>query len=97
MNFDLNCLCQLLASAPDEEIVSSEGCNAYLMEKVFRPMLRGEPPRIGEIDYGQFEEDDIGIVAAYFDRLWYQAQKIEQFVGAVSSIDPAACKVRRFC
>lgn len=37
MKMDLKNLCGLLASAGEEESVSSRDCNPYLLEKVLRP------------------------------------------------------------
>ena len=59
--------------------------------------MRGETVRLRDVDCEQFECEDIQWVSGYCDSLVMQSRKLEQVVGAVASIDPTACKARRYC
>ncbi len=97
MKLHLKELCRELGRAKEEETVPTAGVNPYLLEKVFRPALRGEAPMIRKIDYDQFEEEDIGGLCDYYESMWKTSQKLELFAGAVANLDPVACRNRRFC
>lgn len=97
MKMDLKGLCCLLAKANEEESVSSKDCNPYLLEKVLRPLMRNETLRLRDIDFSQFDADDIHTLSSYYESLEMQGRNLMQLVGAVASIEPTACKVRRFC
>ena len=97
MKMDLNNLCRRLARAREEESVSTRRCNPYLLEEVRRPLMRGEAVRLKSIDFSRFDEEDIHTLAAYYESLEMQGRKLAELVGAIARIEPAACKVRRFC
>lgn len=97
MKLHLKELCRELGRAKEEETVPAAGVNPYLLEKVFRPALRGEAPKIAKIDYDQFEEEDISGLYDYYESMWRTSQKLEQFTGAVANLNPIACRNRRFC
>ena len=97
MKMNLKALCRAFHKAPEEETVSTRNCNPYLLEQVARPLMRGESLRLRDVDCEQFESDDIRWLAGYCDSLSMQSRKLEQVVGAVASIEPAACKARRYC
>lgn len=97
MKLDLNCLCRQFAAAKEEKAVPSEGCNSYLLEQVLRPLMVGKTLRLREIDFSQFDSEDVRTLAGYYENLEMQGQKLSQFVGAVASLEPSACKARRFC
>ncbi|MCI8399287.1 MAG: hypothetical protein HFF90_07790 [Oscillibacter sp.] len=97
MKMDLKVLCKQLAQAKEEEVVSTEMCNPYLMEKVLRPLMRNETVLLKDIDFSQFDSEDIREIADYCESLEMEGQKLMQMVGAVANLEPAACKVRRFC
>lgn len=81
----------------EEETVPSKGVNPYLLENVLRPALQGEAPLLGDIDYEQFDLEDIGVLSDYYDNMWKAVKKLEQFVGAVTSFAPIPSQERRFC
>lgn len=97
MKMDLENLCRLLVSADEEESVSSEDCNLYLLEKVLSPLMRDETVLLKDIDFSQFDAEDIHTLDGYYQSLEMQGQKLMGLAGTVAAIEPAACKVRRFC
>lgn len=97
MKMDLKGLCGLLDKAKEEESVSSENCNRYLLETVLRPLMRDETVPVKRVDFGQFDTDDIRTLITYYEALEMQGQKLMELVGAISAIKPAASKARQFC
>lgn len=97
MKLHLKDLYRAFGKAKGEETVPSKGVNPYLLENVLRPVLQGEAPLLGDIDYEQFDLEDIGILSDYYDNMWQAAEKLEQFVGAVASFAPVPSQERRFC
>lgn len=97
MKMDLKNLCGLLASAGEEESVSSKDCNPYLLEKVLRPLMRAEAVLLKDIDFSQFDAEDIHTLKSYYYSLEMQGQRLMGLVGTVAAIEPAARKVRQFC
>ena len=97
MKMDLKCLCGQLSKAKEEEAVSTVNCNPYLLERVLRPLMRQERVLLKDVDFGQFDAEDIQEVAGYYESLEMEGRKLMQLVGAVANLEPAACKTRRFC
>lgn len=97
MKMDLSGLCKQLAHAKEEEAVPTEDCNPYLLECILRPLMRDERVMLKDIDFEQFEAEDVHTLSDYYDSLEMQGQKLLQLAGAVAAIEPVACKARRFC
>ena len=97
MKLRVNTLCRELDKAKEGEDISSAELNTYLLEKVLRPTMEENPPRLSEIDFEQFEHDDIAELADYCERLGVISSKLGQFVGAVAAIPAIPCRARQFC
>lgn len=97
MKLHLKDLCRELGRAKDEEAVPSKGVNPYLLKKVLRPTLQGEAPTLGSIDYTQFDEEDIGALSDYYEKMWRAGEKLGQFVTAAASLEPVPSRERQFC
>ena len=97
MKLHLKDLYREFGKAKEGETVPSKEVNPYLLENVLRPALQGEAPMLGDIDYEQFDLKDIGALSDYYDNMWQVAEKLEQFVGAVTSFAPIPGRERRFC
>lgn len=97
MKMDLKCLCKQLVQTKEEEAVSTANCNPYLLERVLRPLMRQERVLLKDVDFGQFDAEDIQEMAGYYESLEMEGWKLMQLVGAVANLEPAACKTRRFC
>ncbi len=96
MKLHLKDLCREFGRAKEEETVSKEGVNPYLLEKVLRPALQGEAPMLGDIDYEQFDLEDIGALCDYYECMWKTAEKLGQFVSAVASLAPVPSRKCQF-
>lgn len=97
MKLHLKDLCREFGKAKAEETVPNNGVNLYLLEKVLRPALQGDAPMLGDIDYEQFDLEDIGTLSDYYDNMWKAAEKLGQFVTAAASLDPVPSRERQFC
>lgn len=97
MKLRLKDLCREFGRAKEEESVPSEGINPYLLEKVLRPALQGNAPKLGDIDYEQFDVEDIGALSNYYDNVEKVAEKLGQFVSAAASLPPVPSRERLFC
>lgn len=97
MKINRKALCREFQHAPAEETVSTEGVNSYLLEEVLRPALCGNPPKLKDIDYDAFDEEDIGELCFYYEKMWHASKKLRQFLTAVTSIAPVPSRDRHFC
>ncbi len=97
MKMDLEQLCKLLAQAKEKDADPMEDCNTYLLERVLRPLMRSETVLLKDVDFGQFDIEDIGQLVEYYESLEVQGGKLSQLAGALANIAPTACKSRRFC
>lgn len=97
MKLHLKDLSRAFRRAEAAETTPTEGVNFYLLEEVLRPTLQENPPRLKDIDYAQFEEDDLYELAGYYEQLEATSKKLSQFVGAVATLDPVPCRSRQFC
>ena len=52
---------------------------------------------VGDIDYEQFDLEDIGALSDYYDNMWKDSEKLGQFVAAVASLAPVPSRERQFC
>ena len=97
MKMDLQGLCTRLAQAKEEETVSTKGVDEYLLNKVLRPLMRNETLLLKDIDFSQFDSDDVHRLTNYYETLEMEGRKLEQLAGAFANMEPVSCKVRRFC
>ena len=96
MKLDLKKFCLLLSQAK-EPPKADEGVNRYLLDHVLTPALNGICVRIGDIDFSQFDEEDIEILAEHYDGLDDAKRDAARLEGQITSIPPIARKVRAFC
>ncbi len=97
MKLNLKLLSTRFSQAKDEPSVSDGGVNRYLLEQVLRPNLEGELLRLGDIDFGAFDADDVPALEDYYDRLYKASQDFSQFAQTLSRVPPAPRTVRSFC
>ncbi len=97
MNLDLKLLSKRFSQAAAGEPVSTEEVNPYLLEYLIRPLLRGARVCYGDIDYDEFEDIDLRVASGYCDDLCAVSYKMEQFVGDIANVAPAAHRARAFC
>lgn len=97
MKMDLKGLCKQLAKAKEEEVVSTEGGNEYLLKQVLRPMMQSKKLLLKDIDFSKFDAEDLRWLYSYYESLEMQGRKLAQLVGVIGKIEPAACKLRMFC
>ena len=65
MKLNLGLLATKLSQADPEDTIPPVDCNAYLVDKIFLPLSRGETVSFQTIDYSQFDETDIGDLEEY--------------------------------
>lgn len=97
MKLNLQLLSASLSRAAPEETVPPAGCNRYLVEKVFRPVSRGEPVLLKDIDYSQFDQEDIDSLENYNCTIDQAARTLANMIGAIAETEPAARHTRRYC
>ena len=97
MNLDLYALRQSLQDAKEEEIVSTKNVNPYLLNEVLKPLLSGKKLCYGDIDYTQFEADDLRTLADHYDRRCSAIHQLKALVGVIAEAEPSACRNRAFC
>lgn len=97
MKLNLKLLATRFSQAKDGPPVSDDGVNRYLLEQVLRPNLEGNLLRLGDIDFGAFDADDVPALEDYYDRLYQAAQDLSQFAQTLSRVPPTPRTVRSFC
>lgn len=97
MKMDLKLLCKELSQAKEEEAVSARDCNSYLLDHVLHPLMREETLLLKNIDFSQFDAEDIHTLQSYYESLMMQGRRLMGLVGTVAAFEPAARKVRQFC
>ena len=97
MQLDLKALRTLLEKAPQEETVDSSDVNPYLLQKVLFPLLAGTDLRYGDIDYSQFEADDLRELAHYCDERGSMRHRLADLKCRLVDAAACACKHRAFC
>ena len=97
MELDLKLLSRNLVHAPDGPAVSSEGVNPYLLERIFTPAMNGQAVRVADIDFDAFGEDEIDVLAGYYDQLDQMSRRVREFAVALAGAVPTAGAARAFC
>ena len=87
----------LLLSQAKEPPKADEGVNRYLLDHVLTPALNGLCVRIGDIDFSQFDEEDIEILAGYYDSMDDAKRDAARLESQITGILPIARKIRAFC
>lgn len=97
MKMDLKGLCKQLARVKEEETVSTKGGNTYLLKQVIRPLTQNKKVLVKDIDFSQFDADDVQWLYGYYESLEMRGRKLAAIAGTISNIEPVACKLRQFC
>lgn len=97
MKMDLKGFCKQLARAEEEETVSTKDGNTYLLEQVIRPLMESKKVLVRDIDFSEFDADDVQWLYGYYESLEMQGRKLAALAGTIGNIEPVACKVRQFC
>lgn len=97
MKINSKALCEAFQYAAAEETVPAESVSGYLLEQVLRPTLRGNPPRLRDIDYDAFDEEDIDELIPFYEEMQIVSEELQKFLTAVASVAPVPCHSRHFC
>ena len=96
MNIDLERLRRSLQEAPPEESVSHNDVNPYLFALLQR-LLTGENVTYGEIDFSQFEADDLRVLSHYCHERESVSSRLWQLAETIGKARAFSCKARAFC
>lgn len=97
MAVDLRVLCQKLSDLDAEETVDSSEVNPYLLNEVLRLIQNGIALRYGDIDYSEFDPDDIRVLAYYCKTCDQVSYQLNETIKKIIKIPPAASVTRAFC
>lgn len=97
MNISLPKLEETLWRVKPEKTVPDEEVNPYLLNVLLKRILAGEDVTYGEIDYSQFEADDLRTLSQYCDRREHIAFGLTQFVKTINTAEAFCCHSRAFC
>lgn len=93
---DLGELCRQLRQAEEHELQFDEELNPYLFHTVLSRVWDEEPIRLEEIDFDQFDQEDLITIIDYYewhDKLCYKIRRINR---ELVDILPACAKHRAF-
>ena len=96
MHLDLDVLHYELKQLKDQEPQYEQELNPYLMDTILPSLEREESVKLGEIDFEQFDEEDLLILIDYFD--WWEGLQypIYSFNRRLREIPPSSIKTRAF-
>ncbi len=94
---NLSAMSALLNGLPEEELVPTNGVNPYLLEHVIRALLQGKKVRYGDLDYDQFEDQDLRLACRYCDELESKERELLRLADQIQCTNACAVKLRAFC
>ena len=97
MLVDLRAFQKALSGLPEEETVDSSEVHPYLLNEIFRPILTGKSVCYGDIDFSEFDADDLSVISDYCDRRESMMHKLWEYVNELSKAVASACTGRAFC
>ena len=97
MDIDLKKLERNLWQAKHEKTVPDEHLNPYLQNVLLRRLMAGEDVTYGEIDFSQFEADDLRVLEGYIKRWDNMTSKLSGLIERVDRAEPFRCAARSFC
>ena len=97
MNIDLKKLEGNLWRATPEKTVPDDKVNPYLLNVLLRRLLAGEDVTYGEINFSQFEADDLRTLDGYCEAKDSMAFRLSQLIKEVDKAEPYFCRARAFC
>lgn len=97
MDIDLFRLAEKLADAPSEPSVPTGETLPYLLEHVWRPLAEGKDLQYRDIDFDQFEADDLRILSDYNDRVGRVSYELTKRVLCVIKAPAAVRWTGTFC
>ena len=97
MNVDLSKLEENLQRAKSEKTVPDDDLNPYLLNVLLRRLQAGEDLTYGEIDFSQFEADDLRVLAGYCESRNSVSQSLAYLVGCIGRAKAFCCTARSFC
>ena len=96
MLLDLQVLQASLNELPSEETVDSSEVNPYLLNEVLRPLLSGKVLHYGDIDFSEFDADDLRVISDYCDKRDHAMCGLQKIVTGLVEARASACKSRAF-
>lgn len=94
---DLVKLAQSLRALPEEKTVSEKRpVNQYLKERLLPILYADRYPRLHELDFDQFERDDLCDLAAYIQSCGRVEYDLEKLNRPIRLAPPAAARTRAF-
>lgn len=97
MEFSLKHLSERLLAMQSEDTVPKGDTNSYLIAAIIEPILAGKTVKYGDIDFSEFELDDLRRAAGYCGDISSTSYKLKNLVENICGSEAAACKTRSFC
>ena len=97
MELNLKRLAESLSEAQTEDTVPKGDTSPYLIATIINPILAGKSVKYGDIDFSEFELDDLRTAAGYCEDISMTMYKLERLVANMAASEAAACKTRSFC
>ena len=97
MEVNMKRLSERLSTAQSEDTVPRGNTNPYLITTIIEPLLAGKSVKYGDIDFSEFELDELRTAAGYCDEISRTSDKLKSLVANISRSEAAACKTRAFC
>ena len=97
MKLDLNLLSIRFSQAKDEQAVSTDGVNKYLLEEILLPCMNDKDVYLRDINFEAFDTEDVNELERYYGELFRAGMKLRQLTETVGKLSAEAQKARMFC
>lgn len=93
----LSTMQKLLSDLPQEVLLSAEHVNSYLLEHVICALQSGKEVRYGDLDYDQFDDQDLRLACQYCEDLDSVESRLSHLSDQIRDTEACAIKQRAFC
>lgn len=94
---NLSTMQKLLSGLSQEVLVSAGNVNPYLLEHVICALQKGKKVRYGDLDYDQFEDQDLRLACQYCEDLESVERHLSNLSERIKGAEACAVKQRVFC
>lgn len=97
MSVQLSTLARELKKAKEDGESREWDVPEYVMEHIFRPLLREEDVALAELDYNRFDHDDLDMLEREIWRSSREIERLGEFNEAFCKAAPISVTARAFC
>lgn len=97
MNVDIARLEKQFLQTKPEKTVEDDKVNPYLLNDLLKRLEAGDPVTYGEVDFSQFEADDLRVLSGYIQRRNNMSCRLAHLIEGIDYAEAFWRKARAFC